>query len=240
MGYLIGQMVFCLLLAFLLGLLLGWLLGRMCCRNRLGSIEEEYKLNLSQAEAERDSYRDKCDDLNGSLSEWQNNSGTSVSGSTPAQFASLAGAEAGIGIGMGWPYPVEEVEGIGPTYGQRLREINIVTTEDLLEKCCEASQQTDTSKHVKVEPFVVGKWVSMCDLMRVPGVRGQFAELLEASGIASTGELARQQGANLASTLARVNAEEHRTPTVPEVDEVSKWIDSAQKLTSIIKSLAPK
>lgn len=236
MGYLISQMWLCLLLAFLLGLLIGWLLGRNCCSKRVTTLEDEYKLKLSQAEEDRDRFRGKNDELSASLAEWQNNSGSVSASTAPAHFASMAAAE----TGMGWPYPVEEVEGIGPTYGQRLRSLDIENTADLLEKCCEASEQTETSKHVKVEPFVVGKWVSMCDLMRIPGIRGQFAELLEASGIASTGELARQEGATLAATLARVNAEEHRTPTVPDVDEVSRWVESAKGISTMIKSLAPK
>ena len=233
MGYLITQIIICLLIAFLLGLLIGWWLNKFCCQRQLSTLDEEYKLNLGKVESDRNSYRAKCDELKTSLSEWEQNSGSGA----PVQAVSLMSSG---GEGYGWPYPVEEVEGIGPTYGGRLRAIGIETTEDLLEKCCEARQQIEVSSHVKVEPFVVGKWVSMCDLMRIPGIRGQFAELVEAAGIASVGELARQQGVSLAMLLERVNAEEHRTPTVPDTSAVNGWIENAKGLATRIKSLAPK
>jgi len=235
MGYLIFQIIICLLLAALIGTIIGWWLRGFGCRRDLAALEDDYSLRLQKTEEDRDGYKGKCDDLNISLSEWENEAEASgaISGHAAAQTSSGSARS-------GWPYPVEEVEGIGPTYGGRLRAINIETTEQLLEKCCESSQQTDAAKHVKVEPFVVGKWVSMSDMMRVPGVRGQYAELLEASGIALVGELARQEGATLAAKMARVNAEEHRTQSVPDPQTVSGWIEKAQGLATKIKSLVPK
>ncbi len=235
MGYLITQIIICLLLAALIGFLIGWWLRKFCCKRDLTALEEDYQLRLAKAEADRDSYKGKCDELTTSLQEWENEAEASGAIAGHAAGQTKAGSAR-----SGWPYPVEEVEGIGPTYGSRLRAIAIETTEDLLEKCCESRQQTDAAKHVKVEPFVVGKWVSMCDLMRIPGVRGQYAELLEASGIASVGELARQEGPALAAKMARVNAEEHRTQSVPDPVTVSGWIESAKGLPTKIKSLVPK
>lgn len=235
MGYLITQIIICLLLAALIGAIIGWWLRSFCCKRDLAALEDDYRLRLGKVEADRDSYKGRCSDLNTSLAEWENEA--EASGAISGHSASQTSAGS---ARSGWPYPVEEVEGIGPTYGGRLRAINIETTEHLLEQCCESSQQTDASKHVKVEPFVVGKWVSMSDLMRVPGVRGQYAELLEASGIASVGELARQEGSALAAKMARVNAEEHRTQSVPDPQTVGGWIDKAKGLATKIKSLVPK
>jgi len=235
MGYLIAQIFICLLLAALIGALVGWWLRKFCCRRDLAILEEDYNLRLGSIEADRDRYKAECDELTTNIAEWENEaeaSGAIVSnGVLPGNTASAH---------SGWPYPIEEVEGIGPTYGNRLRAVSIETTEQLLEQGFESAKQTEIANHVKVEPFVVGKWVSMVDLLRIPGVRGQYAELLEASGIASVGEMARQESTALAAKMTRVNAEERRTQSVPDSETVSGWIEAAKGLSSKIKSLVPK
>jgi len=235
MGYLITQIIICLLLAALIGAIIGWWLRKFCCQRELAALEGDYNLTLGKLEADRDSYKSKCGELATGFAEWENEA--EASGAIAGHAASQTNAGS---AHSDWPYPIEEIEGIGPTYGNRLRAIEIETTEHLLEQCRESSQQTEAAKHVKVEPFVVGKWVSMSDLMRIPGIRGQYAELLEASGIASVGEMARQEGAVLAAKMARINAEEHRTQSVPDTETVRGWIEGAKELPSRIKSLVPK
>ncbi len=235
MGYLITQIIICLLIAALIGAIIGWWLRKFCCRRDLAILEDDYNLRLAQVETDRDVYKGRCGELTTSITEWENEAEASGAIAGHAASQSSAGSAR-----SGWPYPVEEVEGIGPTYGNRLRAVQVETTEHLLDQCCESAQQTETAKHVKVEPFVVGKWVSMADLMRIPGIRGQYAELLEASGIASVGEMARQESSALAAKMARVNAEEHRTQSVPDPETVSGWIEGAKGLPSRIKSLVPK
>ena len=236
MGYLITQIIICLLLAALIGVIVGWWLRKFCCQRDFAILEEDYSLRLGKIEADRDGYKGKCGDLEASLAEWENEAEASgaISGHTSFQASKTAG------VSSSWPYPVEEVEGVGPAYGDRLRTINIETTEHLLERCGESSQQAKAAEHVKVESFVVAKWVSMADLMRIPGVRGQYAELLEASDIVSVGEMARQDGASLAAKMARVNSAEHRTQSVPDPKTVEGWIEAAKGLPARIKSLVPK
>ncbi len=235
MEYLITEILACLLLAALIGALVGWWLRKFCCRRDLAILEDDYKLRFGNIEADRDSYKAKCDELTTNLAEWEHEaeaSGAIVRNSVLQGNAASAHS--------GWPYPVEEVEGIGPTYGSRLRAVNIETTEHLLIQGLESAKQTEIAIHVKVEPFVVGKWVSMVDLLRIPGIRGQYAELLEASGIASVSEMARQDSATLAAKMTRVNAIEHRTQSVPDSETVSEWVEAAKGLPSKIKSLVPK
>ena len=48
------------------------------------------------------------------------------------------------------------------------------------------------AEHVGIEDFVVHKWASMCDLMRLSGVEGQFSELMVYAGINSVHDLSQQ------------------------------------------------
>ncbi len=51
MGYLISQMLLCLLLAALLGFLIGWLLRAMTCNRKIAEIESSWTARLAALEA---------------------------------------------------------------------------------------------------------------------------------------------------------------------------------------------
>ncbi len=121
-------------------------------------------------------------------------------------------------------YPVDEIEGIGKGFKRRLQSLGISTTRQLLEKGGTREGRAGIAKGVKIQEFVVGNWVSMADLLRIPGVDGQFAKLLLASGIHSAADLSRQQADTLTRTLEEVNKREHRTPVTPTEQMVASWI----------------
>lgn len=221
-------------MATLIGTFVGWWFKKVSSDRNLAAIENNHKIALGHLQADRDNYKSKCNEFNNELLEHKKG-GTSVS-STPSSVVQMGPGS----LRTLWPYAVEEIEGVGPTYGNRLRAARIENTEQLLNHCYESIKQTEIAKQVKVEPHVVSKWVSMSDLMRITGIRGKFAELLEATGIASVGELARQEGAALTARMSRVNAEEHTIPSVPDTETVNTWIEDARALPSKIKSLVPK
>ncbi len=132
----------------------------------------------------------------------------------------------------GGSYDITEIEGIGKGYGQKLNNIGINTTQDLLIKGQSSAGSAEIAGAVgNIEDSVVQKWLSMADLVNVPGVRGQFAELLEASGIDSAATLARQDASKLAAHMADVNSRENRTRTNPTLEMTTVWIENANKLT---------
>ena len=49
MPYLIGQMLFCLLLAALLGFLIGWALRALICHNKISEFEASWESKLAAA-----------------------------------------------------------------------------------------------------------------------------------------------------------------------------------------------
>ncbi|MGV6858772.1 MAG: DUF4332 domain-containing protein [bacterium] len=132
-------------------------------------------------------------------------------------------------------YDIEEIEGIGAGFGRRLREQGVESTLDLLHKGATRASREQLSNATSIEAFIIRKWVSMADLIRIPGIRGQFAELLEASGVHSVQELAAQNAADLNITMINVNATEHRTPVMPTAGMVSQWVTTAQTLDAIIE-----
>ncbi len=240
MGYLILQMLLCLLIAAVIGGIIGWLLKSLCCKKR----EDTLLAEISDLKTRVSQTLDENKGLQASLKQLD-----SDAGEMKAQIASLAkerdqfkekaydieasASSMGVGEevdGVKDSYDIEEIEGIGKGYGKRLRSMDIATTADLLARSKTPEEREAIAETVKVEPFVVGKWVSMADLIRVPGIRGQFAELLEASGIKSVDHLALQSASILTKKMEEVNAVEHRTRINPTENMVTEWINSAKDI----------
>lgn len=132
-------------------------------------------------------------------------------------------------------YAIEDIEGIGPAFGKRLRDMGIEATQDLVDRGRTAGERKSIAGRISVDDEAITQWTRMADLMRVAGVRIQFSELLEASGVPSVQDLARQDPERLASRMAEVNARDARTRTVPSAGTVARWIEHAKTLPSLIE-----
>ncbi len=129
---------------------------------------------------------------------------------------------------------IEEVEGIGPSYGEKLAKAGIKTTDKLLELCCDKKGRKDVSEKSGVSEKQLLKWANMADLFRIKGVGPEFAELLEAAGVDTVKELATRNATNLAAKMEEVNGEKKLTRTVPSEKVVTDWVDQAKGLPATI------
>lgn len=131
-------------------------------------------------------------------------------------------------------YRIEDIQGIGPTYGEKLRLAHIETTEDFLKHCCDASGRKRVAQLTSLNDSLLLNWANKADLMRISGVGPQFAELLEAAGVDTVRELQHRNPENLAAKMAEVNAERGLSGTSPAVSLVEGWIAQAKTLTPTI------
>ena len=125
---------------------------------------------------------------------------------------------------------IEEVEGIGPAFGEKLRGCGVGDTDTLLEKGCSQSGRKAIAEATGISEKNVLKWVNMADLFRINGVGSEFAELLECAGVDTVKELRTRNAANLAQKCAEVNEEKKLTRRVPNEATVSDWIEQAKQL----------
>jgi predicted flap endonuclease-1-like 5' DNA nuclease len=131
---------------------------------------------------------------------------------------------------------VEEIEGIGPVFGDKLHSAGVVTTDDLLEKGASRAGRIDLSETTEIEASKILEWVNHADLMRVRGVGPEYSDLLEASGVDSPPELAHRNAANLALTFQEVVAARPGiVRRVPSEHEVAGWIDEAKGLPKVVE-----
>lgn len=127
-------------------------------------------------------------------------------------------------------YPVDEIEGVGETYGKRLADAGIKTTDDLLDHCASAKGRADTAEKTGLSVTLLLKWANIADLMRIKGIGSEFSELLEAAGVDTVRELRTRNAENLAAKLAEINAAKKLTRRTPALSEVETWIDHAKSL----------
>ena len=124
-------------------------------------------------------------------------------------------------------YKIEQIEGIGAIYAQKLNAEGIKTTEDLLNACAKKSGRV---KATGISEKLILRWANHADLFRINGVAGQFAELLEAAGVDTIKEFRHRVAANLQPKMETVNAEKNLCNRVPSVSELQKMIDQAKEL----------
>ncbi len=130
---------------------------------------------------------------------------------------------------------VEDVEGIGPTYGARLHAAGVATVEALLERGKTRKGREDLAATTGIDGTRVLTWVNHADLMRINGVGSEYADLLEAAGVDSPAELAHRVAANLAAKMEELNTEKELVRRVPTQSMVGGWIEEAKSLPKIVE-----
>jgi len=129
---------------------------------------------------------------------------------------------------------IEDLEGVGPVYGARLRAAGVQTTDDLLEKAGPAAGRRALAAAADIGPDLLLRWTNHADLYRISGVGSEYADLLEASGVDSCAELAQRNPANLAATMAEANAARALVRRLPTVEVVTGWVDQAKQLPKVV------
>lgn len=127
-------------------------------------------------------------------------------------------------------YPIEDIEGIGPAYGEKLGAAGIKTTGDLLTAGGTAKGRKDLAAKTEITETLILKWTNHADLMRIKGVAGEYAELLEAAGVDTVKELKMRRADNLTAKMAEVNEAKKLVRQVPAESSVSGWIDEAKTM----------
>ena len=131
-------------------------------------------------------------------------------------------------------YPVDDIEGIGASYAEKLSVVGIKRTDDLLTRCGSARGRAEVADRSGISEKLLLKWANLADLMRIRGVGTEFSELLEAAGVDTVRELQHRNAVNLSEKMQQVNDTKHLTRRVPSLAEVETWIDQAKQMQPMI------
>lgn len=127
-------------------------------------------------------------------------------------------------------YKIEEIEGIGPVMGEKLREAGVTNTDKLLENTLTPKQRKDLAEATGISSKLILRFANMADLFRINGVGKEYAELLEKAGVDTVPELAQRNAANLTERMEEVNEEFNLVRRTPPLSSVEKWVEEAKTL----------
>ena len=123
-----------------------------------------------------------------------------------------------------------DIEGIGPTYAQKLTAEGITTTDALLEAGATPNGREVLSEKTGITETLILEWVNLADLMRIKGVGEEYSDLLEEAGVDTVAELARRNPENLLAKILEVNAAKSLVRRTPFLSFVTSWIEQAKGL----------
>ncbi|MCK5917040.1 MAG: DUF4332 domain-containing protein [Cocleimonas sp.] len=128
-------------------------------------------------------------------------------------------------------FPIDAIQSISNEDDRRLYIMGIKTTQDLLTKTSTDTGINLLSKSLGKEKWVVHGWVNNADLIRIKGVDGILAELLELAGFNTTTKLAASNADNVLQEISTVHEYITKRSTLPSIDEIQGFIDGAKALT---------
>lgn len=131
-------------------------------------------------------------------------------------------------------YRIEEIEGIGKAYGDKLRAAGVKDTDALLAKCATPKDRAALAAATGISDALVLKFANRADLMRVKGIGEEYADLLEAAGVDTVPELAQRKAANLHAAMETINAAKKLVRQAPSLKAVEGWIAAAKDLPRML------
>jgi len=127
------------------------------------------------------------------------------------------------------------IEGIGPQLAKSLKDQGVESVEDLLETGRTSTGRMELASATGIDKKRILRFVNHADLMRVKGVGGEYAELLEAAGVDTVAELAQRNADRLHERLVEVNEEKSLVRALPAAARVREWIEQAKELARVIQ-----
>jgi predicted flap endonuclease-1-like 5' DNA nuclease len=127
-----------------------------------------------------------------------------------------------------------DVEGIGTIYADRLANVGVNTTEDLLKVGATPKGRKDLAEKTGIGDALILEWVNHVDLYRIKGVGSEYSDLLEAAGVDTIPELAQRNASNLTQKIEEVNRTKKLVRKLPVESQIADWIEQAKKLPRVI------
>ena len=131
-------------------------------------------------------------------------------------------------------YPIETIEGVGPAYGKKLRDIGIATTAQMLRRGETPAGRREIAEETGIDHDKVLTFVNICDLLRIRGVGEEYSELLEAAGVDTVKELRNRNPENLAKAIAEANETRKLVRQLPSAKHCQRWVSHAKTLAPMV------
>ena len=134
-------------------------------------------------------------------------------------------------------YRIEDMMGVGPVYGEKLREAGVTNTKRLLEETSTRYKRKQLAEETGIPYKRVLAWAQKVALMKISGIGPRQSNLLAAVGIESVTELARRDEENLFERVGVANAfKPHFVDGNPSLATVTRWIKEAKQVAKQVEA----
>lgn len=130
---------------------------------------------------------------------------------------------------------LSEIEGIGEAYEKKLKDCGVTSIENLLETCATKKGRSELALKSDISEKLILKWANHADLARVKGIGGEYAELLEASGVDTIPELAQHKADHLLAKMVEINDAKNLVRRLPTLSQIEDWISQAKELPRMLQ-----
>lgn len=130
---------------------------------------------------------------------------------------------------------LSKIEGIGSVNEAKLKAAKVGTVEGLLKMGATTKGRADLETASGISQKLILEWVNSADLLRIKGVGGQYADLLEEAGVDTVVELAGRVPENLHKAMLEVNTQKNLVNRPPNAKMVKNWISQAKKLRRVVE-----
>lgn len=125
---------------------------------------------------------------------------------------------------------VEEIQGIGKTYGAKLNQHQIYTVSDLLAAGTRVRSTVELATLLEIDRAKLGEWIGQAELVTVKDIDGRAAEVLHRAGIVGLAALAAESADSLVERYNQSLARIKRTSLKPITsDTAARWIAAAKQ-----------
>ena len=125
---------------------------------------------------------------------------------------------------------LENIEGIGPMYAEKLQAAGVASIEQLLDVGGSRKGRQGLAEKTGITETLILEWVNLADLIRIPGIGEEYSDLLEEAGVDTVKELRNRNPENLLKAIQEVNARKKLVRQVPGLSQVEAWIKAAKEL----------
>lgn len=130
---------------------------------------------------------------------------------------------------------IDNIEGIGPAYADRLRAAGVRSTRALLERGGNPKGRKELAATLNIDETRILEWVNHADLFRVRGIGSEYSDLLEAAGVDTVPELRQRNAIALYEALVKTNEEKKLVRKLPNQEQVADWVEQAKTLPRVIE-----
>jgi predicted flap endonuclease-1-like 5' DNA nuclease len=130
---------------------------------------------------------------------------------------------------------LEDVEGIGSAYAEKLRQAGVRSTDAFLKMAATPKGRQELAEKSGISEKLILEWANHLDLYRIKGVGSEYSDLLEEAGVDTVVELAQRNPENLYQKLVEVNQAKKLVRKLPVQSQVADWVEQAKKLPRLLQ-----